>query len=138
MFKNKTKSTDDFWREFEEKTGEKVLSRTLGKYISGWEEFEKTPQEALWGLLISTSNGFRFHHFPQNSWIDVFTKFAQREQPKEKTIFIPKEQIILTQQEKETKWWKKIFSTMSPQFIIHYNDENNEERKLIFEAEFNL
>jgi len=89
FFKKDEISPETFWREYEEKTGEKVLARGLGKYICGWEEFDKKQWNGLWGLIINTSGGFRFHHFPQNSIFDALTQFAAKrdEPPKEKTIF---------------------------------------------------
>ena len=136
FLKKDEKSPDIFWREFEEKTGEKVLSRGLGKYISGWQEFDEKKWNGIWGLLITTSGGFHFHHFPQNSWIDAFTNFAQREQPKEKTIFIPKEKIASSQLIKETRWWKRILSPSSPHFVIRYTDEAGSVGQLLFESEY--
>ena len=129
MSKEKPQNPDDFWREYEEKTGEKVLARSLGQLISGWKEFEDTT--GLWGLLIATTGGFRFHHFPQQSWL---TAFSQREPPKEKTIFIPKEKIISAQLVSESKWWKKFLGSPSPRLLIHYQDEEGSDRQLILEA----
>jgi len=137
FFKKDKKSPDSFWQDYEEKTGEKILSRGLGKYISGWQEFDEKKWGGLWGLLITTSGGFRFHHFPQNSWIDSLAdRFVEGDPPKEKTIFIPKEKIASSQLIKETKWWKKIFSSSPPQLVIRYTDEAGREGRLLFEAEY--
>jgi hypothetical protein len=144
FFKKDEISPETFWREYEEKTGEKVLARGLGKYISGWKEFDEKRWNGLWGLVINTSGGFRFHHFPQNSIFDVLTQFATnaKEPPKEKTIFIPQEKIASLQFIKEAKWWKRLFSRSAPQLVINYRDETPDEsggiieKKLIFEAEY--
>jgi len=143
FFKKDEISPDTFWREYEEKTGEKVLARGLGKYVSGWEEFDEKQWAGLWGLIINTSGGFRFHHFPQNSIFDLLTQFAAKtgEPPKEKTIFIPKEKIISQKIIKEEKWYKRLFCNSTPQLVINYRDETPEEfgvkdKKLIFEAEY--
>jgi len=133
--KKEEKSSDAFWLEFEQRTGEKVLSRGLGKYVSGWKEFDEKNWSGIWGLLITTSGGFRFHHFPQNNWIDAFTRFAEKEPPKEKTIFIPNEKIASSQLIKETRWWKKILCPSVPQFVIRCTDEAGREERLVFEAE---
>ena len=138
LFGKNEKPPDAFWREFEEKTGEKVLSRCLGKYVSGWEEFDEMKLGGIWGLLITTSGGFRFHHFPQNSWIDAFTRFVQKETVKEKTLFIPKEKIASSQLIKEAKWWKRIFNSTVPHFVIRYTDEAGSEKRLLFEAEYTV
>ena len=139
MFLRKEEKTPDvFWQEYEEKTGEKVLNKGLGKYISGWDEFDKNNWSGLWGLVMEMSGSFRFHHFPQHSWIDAFTQFAQKDPPKEKTIFIPKEKIVSIEYKIEKKWWKKILSPSPPRLIIIYKDETDDEknRKLVFEAEY--
>jgi len=130
-------STDEFWREYEEKTGEKVEARGLGKYISGWDEFDQKKWNGIWGLIVTTSGGFRFHNFPQNSWIDAFTHFTAKESPKEKLIFIPEEKIKSSEVIKEKKLWKKIFLPSPPYLVIKYLDEAGSERKLIFETEYN-
>jgi hypothetical protein len=137
LSKKEQKSPDEFWREYEAQTGEKVLSRGLGKYVSGWDEFDKKQWSGLWGLVINTSGGFRFHHFPQNSIFDLLTQFAAKEPQKEKTIFIPQEKISSQQIIKEEKWWKRIFVHSAPRLIINYMDESDgKEKKLIFEAEY--
>ena len=134
--KKEEKSADEFWREYEEKINEKVLTRSLGKYISGWNEFDEIKSGGIWGLIITTSGGFRFHHFPQQSWIDNFTQFAKKDPPKEKTIFIPQERIVESEMIKETKWWKKIFAASQPLVRIRYLDESGNEKRLVFEAEY--
>ena len=137
FFKKNKKSSDTFWQEFEEQTGEKVLSRGLGKYISGWDEFDEKKWNGIWGLLITTSGGFRFHHFPQMSWMDSLTSFGSVKQPKEKTIFIPNEKIVSTRLIKETKWWKKILSNSVPHFVIRYTEDSGAREKcVLFEAEY--
>ncbi len=147
LFKKDEKSPDEFWREYEEKTGEKVLTRGLGKYVSGWDEFDKRKWNGLWGLVINTTGGFRFHHFPQNNIFDALIHLAanEREPLKEKTLFLPKEKIISQTFIKEEKWWKRLFSRSAPQLVISYIEETSDisveitgekEKKLVFEAEY--
>ncbi|MCL2215143.1 MAG: hypothetical protein FWC06_08050 [Treponema sp.] len=135
LIKKEEKSADTFWREYEEKTGEKVIKRGLGKYISGWDEFDEKKWGGIWGLIIETSGGWRFHHFPQNSWIDLLTRFADSGQPKEKTIFLPQEKITSAQIIKETKRWKKLFTNTAPLLSIKYTDEAGNEKRLLFEVQ---
>jgi hypothetical protein len=125
------KSADEFWREYEEKTGEKVLAHSIGRYVSGWEEFDNNRWTSIWGLVIATSGGFRFHHFPQRSWVDSLIGGGELEALKEKTIFIPKEKIISTRIDVETKWWKKLFVASPPQLFIDYHDGDNTHRLLV-------
>lgn len=135
IFKRKETKPGDFWREYEEKTGEKILSHGLGQYLSGWREFEERGWTEIWGLIMSTSGGFRFHHFPQRNWIEALA--GNSETPKEKTIFIPGEKIISANLVEETRWWKKLLSHSPPRLVIRYRDEAENERALLIEAELN-
>jgi len=136
MFRKPERNADDFWQEYEEKIGEKVLARSLGKYISGWEEFDSKGWNMVWGLNIVTSGGFRFHHFPQMSWIEALTRFGGQNEPKEKTFFVPKERIISARIISESRWWRKILSSVSPQLLIKYRDDSENERQLLMEVDY--
>lgn len=131
---NTDETQNDFWLEYEEKTGEKVTARCLGQYVSGWEEFGNLT--SIWGLVIFTSGGFRFHHFPQQNWLESMIRTTGgKKSPKEKTIFVPKEKIKSIRIIEELKWWKKIFSSRWPMLIIRYLDETESERQLLLEAD---
>lgn len=135
MFRKNEKSPDVFWREYEEKTGEKVLARSLGQYISGWEEFDGNGWNAIWGLVIVTSGGFRFHHFPQAGWMNVLFN-PGAEAPREKTFLVPKGRILSAGFRGDTKWWKRIFGPGVPQLAIRYRNDAGEERELLLETEY--
>jgi len=136
LAKKNQKDAEDFWREYEEQTGEKVLARGLGRYVSGWEEFDSKEWNSIWGLIIATSGGFRFHHFPQTSWLQALTNFGNHNSQKEKTFFIPKERIISTKLIEETSWWKKIFRSLPPQLLINYRDGAENTKQVLLEVEF--
>lgn len=132
----KQKNPDNFWREYEAKTGEKILARTLGQYVSGWEEFDRLGGNPLWGLIIASSGGFRFHHFPQTNWFDALTRFgADDNPPQEKTIFIPAASLVSAVLHKETKWYKKWFFATPPRLVIRYRTEAGSEKELLLYAE---
>ncbi|MCL2068002.1 MAG: hypothetical protein FWG99_11145 [Treponema sp.] len=135
FFKKPEKDPDSFWREYEEKTGEKVLARSLGMYVSGWEEFDNKGWSNIWGLIIATGGGFRFHHFPQYSWLDFLSRAANQDK-KEKTIFIPKEKIVSAVLIKETKWWRKILNFSPPKLVVSYMDETGNERRVFLDADY--
>jgi hypothetical protein len=126
------KDPDDFWQEYEKKTGEKILARSLGQYVSGWAEFDSQGWTELWGLIIATSGGFRFHHFPQKNWLESIMR--NHKEPKEKTIFIPGEKIISARFIEE-RWWKKILKYSLSRLSILYMNETGEEKQLLLEAD---
>jgi hypothetical protein len=134
---HKGKSPEDFWREFEENTGEKVIARGLGRYVSGWDEFDAEGTSGIWGLIIATSGGFRFHHFPQTNWLTALTRFGTGgDSPREKTIFIPLGDILSAVLQKETKWYKKLFSPDAPHLLVRYRDGKGLEKQLSFNADY--
>jgi hypothetical protein len=108
---------DAFWKEYAEKIQETVLGKGLGRYIDGWEEYEFP----LWGLVIVTSGGFRFHHFPHEGWLTALSRITTGgEPPKEKTIFIPRERIAEVEIKVEKNWLKKLISPSLPIYIVRF------------------
>ena len=132
MLRRNSKSPDQFWSEYEEKIGEKVLAFSLAKYLSGWEEFDKQGRVDLWGLIIVSSGGFRFHHFPKRHWLDFM---SSGEDPKEKSFIIPKEKLISARLLKERNWLKIIISSARPKLEIYFSDDFQKELRLVFEAD---
>ena len=116
IFKKKQSvDADTFWQDYETSINEKVLAKSLAKYLSGWPEYS----QPLWGLAIATSGGFRFHHFPHESWITALSRFSSGgEAPKEKTIFIPNDYINTVKLIVERRWWRKILSPSHPVLVI--------------------
>jgi hypothetical protein len=134
MGRGKKQSPEEFWRDYETRIGEKVLARNLGRYLSGWNEFEESGGNPLWGLLIATEGGFRFHHFPQINWFDALSRLSSGwETPQEKTFFIPRDRIVAAEIRKETSWWKRLFAPGSPLLVIRYRKTDGTETELLAE-----
>jgi hypothetical protein len=128
------KNTDpqEFWKQYEAALGEKVLSFSLGQYLSGWAEHDPP----LWGLLIATDRGFRFHHFPHEGWLQVLSRVSSGgEPPSEKTIFIPREWILRAELRRESSLLKRIFLASRPRFVVCYRDDNGSEGEFVAEAD---
>jgi hypothetical protein len=124
MARSNYKDPADFWREYGEKHGETVLAYALGRLVSGWDEFDLP----LWGLLIATDGGFRFHHFPQESWLGTMARTAVGgDPPGEKTLFIPKERLISLEFRTEKSLLQRIFFPASPVLTIRYTAEGSTE-----------
>ncbi|MDR1420204.1 MAG: hypothetical protein LBI86_07515 [Treponema sp.] len=134
--KGKDSDPEAFWRKYAERYGEKVLAYRLGKYVSGWDEFEAAGISGLWGLVIATSGGFRFHHFPQENWLQAAARSVSGgEPPQERTIFIPADSIFSAGIIAEKKLWKRILAPKTPLLVIHYRSGDNEERDLSLETD---
>ena len=124
---------DQFWQEYEKKIGEKIIGRSLGHYLSGWEEIDNAKLTSIWGLIISTPRGIRFHHFPQQSWLKTLGR--NPEAAKERILFIPREKIISAQLMEETSWLKKLLKSSTPKLVVNYRDDADIERQLLLEAD---
>jgi hypothetical protein len=123
MTKEEEQYQAEFWQDYEKRYGEKVFSYVLGKYLSGWPDYEYP----LWGLFIATESGLRFHHFPQEGWLQAQIRVSSGAAPLgEKTIFIPRERILSADLRLEKNRWKKIFFCCPPILAIQYRREDPE------------
>lgn len=132
--KNINADAAQFWKEFESTHGENVLAFSLGLYLRGCVTIENS----MWGLLIATDSGFRFHHFAQESWISALSRLTSGgggKGPKEVSIFIPKEKIISVEYRVETNWFKKIFTASQPLFVLRYHNDEGVEYELVAETD---
>jgi hypothetical protein len=122
-----------FWRDYESLHGEKVLAHALGCYMTGWQEFSGP----LWGLLIATDGGFRFHHFPHEGWIHVLSRMSGTggSAPKEKTIFIPRSDLLEVQLILEKSWIRKLLIPSAPQLAIRFSQADGTEGLLLAETD---
>jgi len=122
-----------FWRDYESLYDEKVLAHALGCYMTGWQDF----RGPLWGLLIATDGGFRFHHFPHEGWIQVFSRMSGSggSAPKEKTIFIPRSRILEVKLILETSWLRKLLTPSAPQLAIRFVKDDGNEGLLLAETD---
>jgi len=130
------KSTNDpavFWASYEKEHGEKVLAHSLGRYSSGWMDWEYT----LWGLLIATDAGFRFHHFPHEGWIQMLSRASSGsgEPPTEKTIFLPSSEIKSIELKSEKSLWKRILFARPPILVIEYSLNGAASGRMLFETD---
>jgi hypothetical protein len=130
MMVQKNEGAAEFWKEFEARYGEKVLAFALGECLSGWDDY--TPP--LWGLLIATDGGFRFHHFPHEGWLQVLARLSSGgKAPTEKTLFVPRDHIISVELRREKSLLRRIFTAAQPKFILRYRADTGAEAA---EAEF--
>lgn len=122
-----------FWRDYEIEHGEKVLAYSLGCYNSGWDEF-KGP---LWGLLIATDGGFRFHHFPHEGWINALSRITGGggAPPEEKTLFIPRSRLLKVELRLEPSLLRRILSPHPPIFALRYTKTDGSEGLLLADTD---
>ena len=132
MAGKKNTNPEEFWKEYEAALGEKVLAYTLGQYLAGWAEYDPP----LWGLLIATDGGFRFHHFPHEGWIQALSRLSTGgDAPTEKTIFIPRDRILSAELRREKSLLKRIFIATQPRLVLSYLDSADAEAEFIAEAD---
>lgn len=132
MAGKKSTTSEEFWKQYGAALGEDILSYALGQYLSGWAEYDPP----LWGLLIATDRGFRFHHFPHEGWIQALSRLGSGDEgPKEKTIFIPRERILSVELRREKSLLKRILFNSRPCFVLRYADSAGAEAEFIAEAD---
>ena len=129
-------STNDpkaFWAAYEKEIGEKVLGHSLGRYIEGWDEFPMP----LWGLLIATDAGFRFHHFPHEGWIQAMSRIAGGggDSPVERTLFLPASRILRVEFRVEKSWLRNLVFARPPTLALRYAREDGSEAYFFAEAD---
>ncbi len=130
---------ESFWKEYAEKHGETVFAHSLGRYIGGWADDPDTLRTPLWGLIIATSGGFRFHHFAQDSVVSTLWRLnGGRDSSKELEIYIPKLSIINIDFYKEGSAWRRLLFATPPQLTLNYRDENEAKRILRADGDHNL
>jgi hypothetical protein len=116
LFRQKnTKSPEQFWSEYEEKIGEKILARGLAKYVSGHDEH---PAE-LWGLAIASERSFIFHHFPQAGFLQSLGIGGGDDGPQEEIITIDRGRITSVETRVQ-KGWKQMLFYKPPVLLIRY------------------
>jgi hypothetical protein len=133
---NKGQDPEQFWQDYGARYGETVLAFGLGRYLSGWAEF----QSNLWGLVIATSGGLRFHHFPHEGWIQALSRVSLgTDAPKEKTLFIPQDRILEAELRVEKSWWKRLLNPSLPRLLFRYRLEGEApiEDTLVIETDQN-
>jgi hypothetical protein len=132
MARKKQLSVEEFWKQYEEKYNDKIISYELCKVLSGLEDIEDAPAAGpdgnFWGLVIATRDGFRFQHFPHEGWLDVFVRMAgNSDAPKEIAFFVPKEHILSVELVGEPSFLRRLFTSARPRIVIRYtNDAGNE------------
>jgi len=118
-----------FWRDYEAKIGEKILRYDFGHYRSGWDEFTSD----LWGLVIISEGGFRFHHFPHESWFGSLTRGGGEVTQTEKTLHIPKSSFVSIELKQEKSLLRRIFTPIMPQMLLNYRKVDGTDGVLICE-----
>jgi hypothetical protein len=128
--KKPAQSPEEFWADYEKKTGEKVLCFALARCISGCSAYK----EALWGLAIATDKSFIFHHFPQEGWLTLLSRAATGGPgPEEVVVKIPLQNVTSCRLEKDKGWFQRIFKTAPPRLIITYSDDAGLPSSIIVE-----
>jgi hypothetical protein len=128
----KTIDPEEFWQDYEQRLGEKVLGYCLGHYIRGWDDYP----DPLWGLSIVSSSAYRFHHFPHENWLAAMTRATTGDKaPEEKIVVIPRKNILGADFMKEPKLLKRIFFSLQPWLSVRYRKDDGTEAELIVESE---
>jgi hypothetical protein len=121
-----------FWKDYEARIGQKILRYSLGRYLSGWDEF----REELWGLAIIAEGGFRFHHFPHENWLSFMSRSGSgREAPVEKLFQIARESFTGVELVVERSWLKRLLSPSQPVIRLSYRKVDGGDGVVMLEVD---
>jgi hypothetical protein len=130
--RKKQQGPEEFWKGYEQKIGQKVLSYSLGQYMGGWDEY-KSP---MWGLVIAAEGAFIFHHFPHEGWLQALSRTATGgEGPTERVITIPRDKLVDVRIEKQAGWLRRLFAYRPPRLVVRYRKADGSEGALIAETD---
>jgi hypothetical protein len=125
-------------KEYIERFNENIINLAMGRYLGGWTGED----EPMWGIIVRTDLGLRFHHFPHEGWMAaMFRVGSHGKAPKEKILFIPNDNIISVEFQTENSWWKKIFFNKQPLIVVKYRGEcgvggeSGDEKTLLVETD---
>jgi hypothetical protein len=130
--RKKQQGPEEFWKEYEQKIGQKVLAYSLGQYLGGWDEY-KSP---MWGLVIAAEGSFIFHHFPHEGWLQALSRTATGgDGPRERVIVIPKDKLVDARVEKQTGWLRRLLLYKPPRLVVRYLKPDGSEGTLVTETD---
>ncbi len=121
-----------FWRETEERLGERVLLYSLGQYLGGYGDV----RAGAWGLFYISDSALHFQTFPNQNWFStIFRSFARsraREEATEMEFTLPQASIREAQLRGGRSLWKRIFAPEPPTVSVYYINEDGNESELRF------
>jgi hypothetical protein len=130
--RKKQQGPEEFWKEYEQKIGQKVLGYSLGQYIEGWDEYT----QPMWGLVVAAEDSFIFHHFPHEGWLQALSRNATGgEGPKEKIITIHRDRLVSVRLDRQRSLWHRLIAYRPPRLVVRYRLENGTESELIAETD---
>lgn len=117
-------SVKAFWDAFEKDTGEKVIARTMGQYLSS-----EPGTKPLWGLLVLTDSSLRFRPTPGENWFAGMFKNTPSSvsNRQEDDIRVPLEAILDVSSPRKSLA-DRIFGTSMDSFELRIDRAGREER----------
>lgn len=115
---------EKFWVDFEARTGEKVVARSMGIWHENGEE--KGP----WGILILTDKAFRYKYMPSDTLVLGLFRSPESKSAKREAVEIvaPLERISLVA-EAERGWLARFFGSPFRRFEISWGESEESDRR---------
>lgn len=121
-----------FWRDTEQRLGEKVHLYSLGQYLGGYGEV----RPGCWGLFFISDSALHFQTFPNENWFGAIfrgvTRNRRQATESEMEFSLPQASISEVRLLSAPSWWKRLFSPQPPTVVVRYIDENGQEADLRF------
>lgn len=126
---------EEFWSATERELGERILVKSLGQYLGGFEGL-KGP---LWGIFFLTDSSLHFRHFRQENWYSLLLRASGHPGGDADSAFvIPEADVTEVLHHREASGGIfRLFSAPNPELVIRFRAENREERNLTIRLEQN-
>ncbi|MDP2790790.1 MAG: hypothetical protein Q8O15_03425 [Rectinemataceae bacterium] len=123
-------TAEQFWKDFEIKTGEKLVVASMGQFFEPGEKVGK------WGLVFLTDVALHYKHMPSNnSFLSLFSMNKSPEPTgKEIELVYPLESILSADTPKRT-WKDRLFGTPFQGFSITVADLGGGQKKVSFSTD---
>jgi len=112
-----------YWKEKENKLGERILGKNICEYISGYRDFDRK----TWGILYFTKNSFYFDIFHEKKFFfsSIFKVNRTDQDKKINTFQIPWKDVIKIDLPKAKNYFLSIFFPPDSLTIVSYSDKSN-------------
>jgi len=122
-----------FWRETEERLGERVLLYSLGQYLGGYGDV----RSGAWGLFYISDSALHFQTFPNQNWFSTIFRSVTRNRARdqettEMEFTLPQASIREVQLHGERSLWKRVVAPQPPTVSVFYINEDGNESELRF------
>jgi len=125
-----TPDAEQYWREFEKTTGERVEAKAMGQWLN-----PPSQKEGMWGLLVLTDCSFHFMGQKSGTWLAGLFNLRGRADADSVKFAVPKDD-LLSLEEPRNGIWGRLMGSAFPRISISWRSVGEAgEGKAVFEVD---